>query len=95
MYPKETTPQKVITLSDEEVGKSSKGRRNIRALMEEEDLSEATQTAHNEERERIKRLQEKDKAMEVFSQSLSFASQFSEDDCHPLSKYNNLATLLK
>lgn len=39
-----------------------KGRRNIRALVEDRDLAEATQRANNEERERIKRLQERDKS---------------------------------
>ncbi|XP_050296644.1 transcriptional regulator ATRX-like isoform X2 [Anthonomus grandis grandis] len=83
---KDKTPQKPILITDDEdtPSKKGKGRRNIRALLEEDDLAEATQRAHNEEKERIKRLQERDKAKEVYSQSVSsFASQ-TEDEVNPL-----------
>ncbi|XP_066138555.1 transcriptional regulator ATRX-like isoform X2 [Euwallacea fornicatus] len=76
-------PQTVITLSDEDVPSTkSKGRRNIRALVEDEDLAEATQRANTEERERIRRLQERDKAKESFTQS--FLTQGNDIDIDPL-----------
>ncbi|XP_066249916.1 transcriptional regulator ATRX-like isoform X2 [Euwallacea similis] len=76
-------PETVITLSDEDLpSKRNKGRRNIRALVEDEDLAEATQRANNEERERIRRLQERDKAKESFKQS--FLTQGNNIDINPL-----------
>ncbi|ERL88266.1 hypothetical protein D910_05653, partial [Dendroctonus ponderosae] len=70
------TPEEAIIITDEEEGK---GRRNIRAVVEDQDLAEATQRANNEERERIKRLQEREKSKE------NCTHYASEEEANPLS----------
>ncbi|XP_048518191.1 transcriptional regulator ATRX isoform X4 [Dendroctonus ponderosae] len=75
------TPEEAIIITDEEEGSSSKkgkGRRNIRAVVEDQDLAEATQRANNEERERIKRLQEREKSKE------NCTHYASEEEANPL-----------
>ncbi|KAL1501678.1 hypothetical protein ABEB36_006965 [Hypothenemus hampei] len=82
--------QNVILLSDDDddddcSSKKMKGRRNIRALVEDRDLAEATQKANNEERERIKRLQEREKVKESLSQSFSQSqTSMNEEEEFPL-----------
>lgn len=69
---KQITPQKNSELGDESGPSSSqKGRRNIRALMADENLTEATQRANKEEQERIERLEGRLRIKESFSQSFS------------------------
>ncbi|XP_074034541.1 uncharacterized protein isoform X3 [Leptinotarsa decemlineata] len=58
---------------------SQKGRRNIRALMSQESLAEATQKATLEEMERIERLKDRHKIIESFSQSLSNSVSHDEE----------------
>ncbi|CAH1116490.1 unnamed protein product [Phaedon cochleariae] len=84
----EFVPQKMKTPvkaeSDElGPGSSQKGRRNIRALMSEDALAEATQKAKKEELERIERLKERDKVIETLSQSFSM-TQSEEPEVNPL-----------
>ncbi|KAJ8925650.1 hypothetical protein NQ315_009495 [Exocentrus adspersus] len=75
---KSATPEKVANGDDHEFpGSSQKGRRNIRALMSDESLAEATQRANKEEQERIERLEGRHRVKESLSQS--FTQSFEED----------------
>lgn len=77
-----------LSIKDVEAGPSPSqkgGRRNIRALVSDECLAEATQRANKEEQERIGRLEEQKTRFEILSQSQSFASQSQEEnDVEPL-----------
>ncbi|XP_018577757.1 transcriptional regulator ATRX [Anoplophora glabripennis] len=74
----QVTPPKNSELGDElGPGSSQKGRRNIRALMSDESLAEATQRANKEEQERIERLEGRHRIKESLSQSFT---QLIEED---------------
>ncbi|XP_030750632.1 transcriptional regulator ATRX-like isoform X3 [Sitophilus oryzae] len=60
--------------------KAGKGRRNIRALVDDRDLSQSTQLAQEEEEARIKRLQEKQKVRSSMSQSQTFSNDLMDTD---------------
>ncbi|KAG5899552.1 Protein CHROMATIN REMODELING 20, partial [Gonioctena quinquepunctata] len=64
-------------------GPSQKGRRNIRALMSQELLAEATKKANKEEMERIERLKDRNKVIESFSQSFTNSQSSLEEDAVP------------
>ncbi|XP_060536010.1 transcriptional regulator ATRX-like isoform X3 [Cylas formicarius] len=83
------TPVKENITDDDDVifeespGLKGKGRRNIRALVSDEQLAEDTQRANQEEKERIARLEQRNSILESFSQS--FSSQLSDEvDSNPL-----------
>lgn len=79
IVPKQITPEKESDAAEHELAANSsqKGRRNIRALMSDESLAEATQRANKEEQERIERLEGRNKIKESLSQSFS---QIIEED---------------
>ncbi|KAJ8955909.1 hypothetical protein NQ318_005457 [Aromia moschata] len=68
---KQKTPEKSIPGDEEAPSSSQKGRRNIRALMSDENLTEATLIANQQEHERIQRLEGRSKIKESLSQSFS------------------------
>ncbi|XP_044264411.1 transcriptional regulator ATRX homolog isoform X1 [Tribolium madens] len=82
--------------SKEEIG-GTKGRRNIRAILSDDELNELTQRAKNEENERIMRLKEHSKTIEpIQSQHDDFVLDFDVKSGEPLIVVDpKLAKMLK